>query len=351
MHASAAVTAAAAPPRPVHMVGPWADGLLLSGGLWMPALLAIAIAQPDAPTWAYWLLAFAVFDPHIATTWIRLYGDPAERRTHRGLAFGLPVAILGVLGVAALLVPPGALGLALYGWQWWHTVRQSYGVLRTYQGRRGTIGSVQAKLEVAALWAVPVAALLFQLRLDADDYLGFAKPGLPIPQPLLSAALALALSVVLAAAVGAVVRRLRGGELPGAELVLLGGTAAFFGTGALILEDLFWDNVLLSLYHSTQYVAFAALFQRRKAAGPGFEGGLVRWIGSPWRWARYLAVLLALGAAYAAVVRWLLPEVLPILALAVAEWTIRLHHYMVDARIWKLRKTPGVAQVLGVRPA
>ena len=311
----------------VWLMGPAPDVLLLSG-LGLVPLLALLPLPP--PAWLFPLATLFVFDPHIASTYMRLYIDADERRRSRLLAFVAPPVVVAATWAAIALVPPGILGFLLYHVQLWHTLRQSEGILRIYQRRRGS----RIWLDRAALWAIPLFGTLVQWQVGSGDYLGFPRPSIVLPLPALIVAGAIAGGLTLAFLVAAV-RNAGGPRTP--ELALILGNAFFFAAATLVVRDLGWENLVLSLYHGVQYVAIVGFYTQRRTSGR-----LLAW-AAPHVW-RYLALLVALGVLYALVFRHALPLLAAAPALLVVQWSVRIHHYVVDARIWRLRARPDVAE-------
>ena len=112
-----------------------------------------------------------------------------------------------------------------------------------------------------------------------------------------------------------------------------------------LLDNLLEITATLTIFHNLQYHRIVWQYEAGKGRRP--LGGL----------GPYLAAGLALGVV------WYGPRVLgahlagPGLlrnVLLGVGWGVAFHHYLVDARIWRLRRAPAVAQAIdggAVRPA
>jgi hypothetical protein len=305
-----------------------------AGGATQPALLAL-------------LLWGILFDgTHVMGTYARSYlaPDPRARAGLPGrwswllLAVGPLVAILD-----ATLLDPGRplfryflLGALL--WAYWHLVRQHWGFVALY--RRRAPGGVPAPLDEALLW---LGCLYPFVRFSLGP--AFAATGLPqlLPAPALPAA-TVVVDVGFAAAGTALLTAwtLCGGlDAPGPKHLFLALVIGFHLLVFAVLDDLLAITATLTIFHNLQY--HRIVWQHEAGKGRRPLGGLVP----------YLLAGLALGVA------WYGPRVLgahlagPGLVgnvLLGLGWGVAFHHYLVDGRIWRLRRTPAVAAALDVRP-
>jgi hypothetical protein len=299
-------------------------------GLLQPALLAVVL-------WGVF------FDgTHVVGTWARTYwaGDAASRA-------GLP----GAWSWAILLVGPalafhegafGAFLVAAYLWAFYHLVRQHWGFVALYRRRAGEAAG-PAWLDAALLWtgaAYPYA----RYALSA----GFAQSGLPVLVPLESAAalrpwLDRAATLAATALVGAWIARWRAGRLrPGPQHLLIATVAAFHAAVFATLADPLLVTAALTIAHNLQYHRIVWHHEAGKGRRP--LGGLVPYLGvgiafgACWYGARVAGAFLA-GPTTAGRV---------LLGLG---WGVALHHYLVDGRIWRVRRQPAVGVALSFAPA
>jgi hypothetical protein len=307
----------------------WAPPLAPAGGATQPALLAL-------------LLWGIVFDgTHVVGTYARSYlaPDPQARAGLPGRWSWLLLA-LGPLVALVDYVRPGLFPMFLLAallWAYWHLVRQHWGFVALYR-RRAPDGS-PARLDEALLW---LGCLYPFVRFS----LGPAYAASGLPQLVPSAALPpVRLALDVSAAIGAlalVTGWLRRGGLsaPGPRHLLMVLVVAFHVLVFALLDNLLAITATLTIFHNLQYHRIVWQHEAGKGRVP------LRGLGP------YLLAGLALGVV------WYVPRVLgahlvgPGLGrnvLVGLGWGVAFHHYLVDGRIWRMRRAPAVAAALGVR--
>jgi hypothetical protein len=301
-----------------------------SGGAAQPALLAL-------------LLWGIVFDgTHVAGTYARSYlAHDARARDGLPVRWSWLLLAVGPLVAVADRLRPGLYPfflLAALLWAYWHLVRQHWGFVALY--RRRAQDPSPARLDEAVLW---LGCLYPFVRFS----LGPAYAASGLPQLLPAAALPgarVALDVVAAAGAAGLlaVWFLRGGlRRPGPRHLLMVLVIAFHAAVFARLDNLLAITATLTIFHNLQY--HRIVWQHEAGKGRVPLGGL----------GPYLLAGLALGVA------WYVPRLLgahlagPGLlrnVLLGLGWGVAFHHYLVDGRIWRLRRAPAVAAALGVRP-
>jgi hypothetical protein len=333
----------------------WLQGAVLAG----LALVAFFVLAPPLTDATYApahpavlvLLAWGVlFDgTHVFGTYARTYlARDAESRAALPGRWSWGIVLVGpAIAVADhLLCEPGpsqlgragwlfrAFLLFAYLWAYWHLVRQHYGILVLYRRRAGGDARRRIDVETLVLWA---GCLYPYLRFSLGD--GYLRSGLPqtIP-PALVGPLRLALDAGLAAggaalAVALTLRRPRLG--PGH--LLLAVVIGFHLIVFALLDNLLTITAALTIFHDLQYHRIVWQYERGRGRVPA--GGL----------ARYLALGSLFGLA------WYAPRVLGVSlvgsdvarnALLGLGWGVALHHYLVDGRIWRVRRGGEVARAL-----
>jgi len=331
----------------------WFQGSVLAG---VALLIFFVLAPPIAaapnaaqPALLALLLWGILFDgTHVVGTYARSYlvREPGARA-------GLPgVGSLALFAVGpAAAVADWAVGGAVFPyflqaallWAYYHLVRQHWGFVALYR-RRAPADPTPVRLDEAFLW---LGCLYPFVRFSLTP--AFATTGLP--QLLPAAAVApvrhvLDGVVALAAVALAAVWIKRGGERAlGPKHAFLAIVIAFHLATFALLSNLLEITATLTIFHNLQY--HRIVWQHEAGKGRRPLGGLVP----------YLAAGLALGVV------WYGPRVMGAhlagpgllrnVILGVA-WGVAFHHYLVDARIWRLRRAPAVAQAIdggAVRPA
>jgi len=336
----------------------WFQGSVVAG----LGLLAFFLAAPRlddasyAPGHPAVLAVFlwgVLFDgTHVWGTYARTYFAPDEgsRAGLPGawswglLALGPAVALLdGALRATTRSEPVGAGWLfqaflfAAYLWAYWHLVRQHYGFLMLYRKRAGENERRGARLDSLILW---VGCLYPYLRFSLSE--SYARSGLPhmVPASLLPS-LRLGLDVAFGLALTATICLVLSGRIEpfrlGPKHLLLAIVISFHLAVFGLLGNLLTILATLTIFHNLQYHRIVWQYERGLGRTP--SGSLLR----------YLAFGLTLGLA------WYGPRVLGVAAvhsdlarnvLIGLGWGVAFHHYLVDGRIWRVRRSSVVSRAL-----
>ena len=343
------VTAAPAPASQPWIVSRrddlvWFQGSVLAG----LALLAFFVAAPplDGATAGPWhpavlavLLWGIVFDgTHVWGTYARSYLAP-DASSRAALPGRWSWAVLAV-GPAIALFAGSLFGLfqvIAYMWGYWHLVRQHYGFLMLYRRRAGEHAPRGARLDALVLW---VGCLYPYLRFSLSD--AYIESGLPLPLPAsILPALRAPLDLTFAVAVLGIVSLMVSGRIepfrPGPKHLLLLIVVGFHLLVFAELHNLLTILATLTIFHNLQYHRIVWQYERGLGRVP--SGSL----------SRYLALGLALGVAwYGARVfgsTAASSEIVRNVLLGLG-WGVAFHHYIVDGRIWRVRRSPDVARTL-----
>ena len=311
------------------------------------ALLAFFVAAPrlDAPgPWHPVLLAVLLwgicFDgTHVWGTYARSYLAP-DAASRAALPGRWSWAVSLAAGPAVALLAAPLFGFFLVGanlWGYWHLVRQHYGFLMLYRRRAGESERRGARLDALGLW---VGCAYPYLRFSLSD--AYVASGLPLllPPPVLTS-LRLPLDLAFVALAFALVVLVLSGRVepfrPGPKHLLIAVVTGFHVLVFALLDNLLAILATLTIFHNLQYHRIVWQYEHGHGRVP--SGGL----------ARYLALGLAFGAA------WYGVRVLGV-AVAASEttrnvllglgWGVAFHHYIVDGRIWRVRRSPEVARAL-----
>ena len=313
---------------------------LLIGSLWTIVLTAYWALKPAAAEVVNelplpWLILFAN-SAHFAASTVRLYSKPAYYREFRFLAFGFPAVTLAVLTVCVFL--PGEAGRYLQviylTWAPFHYAKQVYGLSLMYSFRSGLrLGDGEKRL---IYWTamLPFGYAVF----SGSPHMGVGwllSPEFVSANPLLLDGLQ-AIKQVLRILVYVVpallfVQLWRSKSAPPPLMVV----ALLLSNGlwwtALSFRDAF---VVATIGHSVQYMAIMLIYHvREQLREPGNTRG---WLSHAaafygkslilgyllfncWPWVFVLA-----GAGYAE-------------SMMMVVAVINLHHFIVDAYIWRLR--------------
>jgi hypothetical protein len=327
----------------------WFHGSVVAG-LVLLALFAAAppidprasLAQPALLAVVLWGVFFD--GTHVVGTWARSYWaqDAASRAALPG-SWSWAILLVG----PALAVHEGAFGaflVAAYAWAFYHLVRQHWGFVALY--RRRADGSAGPEwLDRALLWT---GALYPYARYALSER--YARSGLPVLLPDTAAAALRPLLDTAALALAALllsswVRHWRDGRLrPGPQHLLIATVAAFHAAVFAVLSDPLLITAALTIAHNLQYHRIVWHYEAGQGRRP--LGGLLPYLGvgvlfgACWYGAR-VAGAFAAGPS---------PLGRALLGLG---WGVALHHYLVDGRIWRVRRQAAVGAALdgGARAA
>jgi hypothetical protein len=355
-------TATAARPQP-WIISRYDDLLWFQGSVFVGvALLLFFWLEPGLDTTNYnalnpvvlvLLLWGVLFDgTHVWGTYARSYrvADPASRAA---LPSRWSWAIIGVGPLVALvdyaLLPasPSQLSSAgwlfrtflmfAYLWAYWHLVRQHYGFLVLYRRKAGEHDRRGGRVDALLLWT---GTLYPYLRFSLGD--AYLTSGLPqlMPAEWLAPArmmLDISFAVIMVGTIALVLSgRIEKPRLGPKHLLLavvIGFTFAVFS----LLDNLLTITATLTIFHNLQYHRIVWQYERGNGRTP--SGSMLA----------YLTLGLALGLV------WYMPRVLGVAlvqgslarnVLLGLGWGVAFHHYLVDARIWRVRRSPGVAQAI-----
>lgn len=331
-------------------VHPAFDLLVIGGGLslvftaWLslrsggdlPAVLA-------ANLWGVILLSNSA---HFAASTVRLYMKRGALRDLRFLTMGLPLVTMAVL-VVCLAFPElaGRHLMSLYfTWSPYHYAAQTYGLAVMYCYRSGFEPEPREKSWLRLCCLVPFVHAVLNARGAGLEWF--------VPEAMLEAKAVASARALLVVALGALsflaplalfARHQRGpGRMPLISLLLMVTNAAWWVT-LNYLDAFVWATV----FHGIQYLAIVTIFQVKE----DMRDAPAR----PW-WAyagRFYLMCLALG--YFLFQAW--PHAFVLAGFGYAQSlllvvaTINVHHFIVDAFIWRLRKDPNYAVVKAAAPA
>lgn len=227
--------------------------------------------------------------------------------------------------------------LGAYLWAYWHLVRQHYGFLMLYRKRTGETEARGARLDSLILW---LGCLYPYLRFSLSE--SYLQSGLPqmIPTSLL-APLRLTLDLAFGLGMPAAICVALSGRIEpfqlGPKHLLLAIVISFHLAVFALLDHLLTILATLTIFHNLQYHRIVWQYERGLGRAP--SGGLIRYI--------------ALGLAFGLV--WYGPRVLGVAAvhsdlwrnaLTGLGWGVAFHHYLVDGRIWRVRRSSVVSRAL-----
>jgi hypothetical protein len=341
-------------------VGPVFDTLWIGGGITLPAAAWLAadgrgaaeILGAGLP-----VLALLANQAHFAASTVRLYTKPGAVAAHPWLAYALPLATLALLTLCIAF--SAELGRHLWAlamtWSPYHYSAQAFGLASMYCYRSGL--ALEPGERRLLRWACLMPFFRFLLGgAGAGLGLGWLLPPALLSRPLVGAAMVIGVEVldVLVFALplaffALATRRARraapaGDAAPGVPLLALFPVLA---NGLWFVLFDYWNAfVWATVFHGVQYLAVVSIFHARERREAGARSALLPVAG-------LYAACVALG--YALFQCWPFGYVL--VGYGIVESTflvvaiVNIHHFVVDAYIWRLRKDPNYGTVMATAPA
>lgn len=338
--AAAPLPAASEPPRLLRLgrpfVHPLFDLMLIGGGLSLIVTAVIlslgekALHVSDGMAVTIVLLANMA---HFASSTVRLYTKPGAFRDYPFLTMGLPLVSLAVVTVA--LVFAGVAGGHLFSlyltWSAFHYGAQAYGLAVMYTYRSGLQLSTLDRRLVRAACMAPFVYTFVNGPASGLPWLApwmMEVPALEAARQVLLKAAALAALALPLVVYGRSVAQRR--AMPVISLLAIVSNSVWLIV--LLNRGLFW---WAAVFHGLQYLAIVTIFHVKDRQRVG--GASVGWLRPT---ATFYLSCVAL--AYLLFKAWPYAYVLAGFGLAesmlLVVAAINIHHFVVDAFIWKLRR-------------
>ncbi len=319
------------------------DTTLLAAPM-VAGLLAAVMVAADARLYPILLLAdlWLLGYHHVVATYTRLAFDTQSLRRNRFLAVDLlGIVTLVTLGVA-LTAGAWVVATAFLYLQWFHYMRQGYGIARMYY-RATPEGQMPGSRDLIAdlvIYLVPIYGIAARSATMGDRFLGIAVTPLVLPDSVLKV-----LGFAAAAAVIAWVARIVHAALTKTlDLQYAGFIAShivIFLVAYVTIADVNAGWLAINVWHNFQYVLVVWMSNaRRYAGGIDPSARFLSRLSQPGRVTMYFACCLAIATViYAALDRFTVIVLGGGMAITIGIYMgINFHHYIVDALIWKRRK-------------
>jgi hypothetical protein len=292
-----------------------------------------------------WLLGYH----HVAATFTRVCFDSESFKNHRSMVLILPFAVAIV--VLALLTGFGLWLIAtiyLY-WQWWHYTRQSEGISKAYAGKNRNFEVGNRTLLRVVHYATPIAGILTVSARQPTEFVFLPIWTLPVPMAVAQAAQILALAVTFAW-LWEQFQIWRRGALAATHFGYVVTHLVIYAVAYIGFEDPTRGWLVINMWHNAQYLAFVWMFNNRRfSAGVEPRHALLSTLSQTKNWWMYVVACLTVSTAfyYSAESVMAFLGVSSVATLAAFYQVVNFHHYVVDSRIWKLRR-PAVQQHVGI---
>ncbi len=329
------------------------DTFVVLGGATAVSLLLYTSARTGAAlALAGALFAMLTDMPHVLQTTLRVGLDRRERALH-GRRYLVSLAAIAA-GTGALFVTGHRPFVAMVWivWQFFHVIKQHYGISRIYAAKTGYRGPFRLFTAVLLLGCVTPLAYRLGQGMRFNEYVlfgqrmpfsGLGLPDLPVPRPLVVAMYAAAVVAGVLFAREQLKRRARAEQgLPWIVYATLGLALVSYNLSYLFVEDLYALIMIAAAVHSLQYHAISwrrnhERFARAEAERSTFLAILSRKQNVLW----YFAVMILFGATVASTeTMWL----------GYLPFVIVLHHFYMDGYVWRSALNPTLAADLGMAP-
>jgi len=319
----------------------------------------VVLARPDLFFYVMladlWLLGYH----HVISTFTKLTGTKEDRRENRFLIFYLPPIILATVAALAFGIGVWTIITIYFFWQWYHYVRQSYGIGTFYlrkQEKPSPYLREEKWINNLVIWSVPIWGILYRCYQGWDEFLfhGLWMPTVPLFVVQVAGAVAcVSAGLWLLTCVIAWMQS----RLPLARSLFIASHICTFYVGYIAINDINIGWLVANIWHNAQYVLFVWLYNTNRFKNPEQGAGGVMAYISQRTYGRVLAYfafcLMATTAVYSSMIygyRWIIGEneaVLTLLYIMTFQ-TVNFHHYVVDAKIWKARSAKN-SSVMNVR--
>jgi hypothetical protein len=298
-----------------------------------------------------WLLGYH----HVISTYSRIAFDAKSFEDNKFLVVVLPVIVAVCVGTALLLIGMWTLVSVYLYWQWWHYTRQSYGISRIY-ARKSGVDVSKDQLTTALVYTVPTVGILYRSYQAPAEFLFLELKTFPVPYWMVFA-VGLAAGIIFVAWIAQQVRRAITGNLRGVHVLYVLSHVAIFSIGYLAVTEINYGWLILNIWHNAQYILLVWFYNNNR-----FKNGIdnEHWLISQLSQRRNVVYYFAFSLGISTILYWVLSNFLTLISTSLVVSSavtiltvyqiINFHHYIVDSRIWKVRK-PILKQNLGLEPS
>lgn len=329
-------------------VHPLFDYLLIGGGL---SLLVIPIARAsmgDRAMMSYSMLPWFILcsnSAHFAASTVRLYTKPGTREALPFLTMAFPLVTIAILSLCMLVADfSGPFLQAIYlTWSPFHYAAQAYGIAVMYSYRSGCALTPGNK---RLLWWIAIIPFIRVLLQSTDKhYLWWFMPNATaiadapwsVSFGLVAAVLG-GLAIVLPWFLYIRVWRTQGQPMPLISLLAVVTNGIWF-----VVFSHYDAYIWATIFHGIQYLAIATVFHiKDQTARPENKRGPL--YHAFWFYA--ISLLLGYGLFNCWPQAYMLFGFGPAESVLLVIAVINIHHFIVDAYIWKLKPGDSNRQIV-----
>jgi hypothetical protein len=287
-----------------------------------------------------WLLGYH----HVVATYTRLAFDRSTFTANRFLALDLLTIV--VVATLALAFTAGAwvVASAFFYLQWFHYMRQGYGISRMFY-RAAAAGQASPApahdwITNVVIYLVPIYGMVDRSSTMGSQFLSMPIKTVALPEPVIlmfggAAAIAVGLWILRCA------RDMVRGHFDLPYTLFVASHVAIFQLAYVAIDDANVGWLAINVWHNCQYVMVVWMVNaKRYARGVDPSARLLSTISQPERAVAYFATCIGISTViYFGLDRLAVPALGGGLAASVGLYMgINFHHYIVDALIWKRRR-------------
>ena len=290
----------------------------------------------------YWVLSYH----HVISTFTRLCFDSESFRANRFLVLQLPLLVLAGILVLVMTVGSWAVATIYFYWQWWHTMRQSYGIAQAYRRKAGGLIRENPHMAELGLYLMPLWGLLHRHQ-GPISFLSLEIHVVPIPRAITDGVALLAIGYLVWWVADRFVAWWQG-RLPVAHTLYVLSHWAVFYVAYVALDNLNQGWLVGNLWHTAQYLMFVWMANAnrfRNGVDPQhrFLSTLSQRRNLPAYFLIFMMISTITYLTVGGIVRSFQSQA--VLAGLVIYQTINFHHFIVDAVIWKRPRAAAPATV------
>ena len=286
------------------------------------------------------IIAVTSFVAHRYFTFPLVYFDRIEFERRRLIYIIAPVFCLGFVALCYYLrIDDPEMFAFWYLFNYFHFVRQKYGILRIYSGK-GQWGHKQLDTWTSYLWGIAGFGYMFAYQANLEGrIMHYLHTLIGTPLPIVGAqAIYVAATAVT---IAWLIYELRSNQINWPKLLFVASVVFMYGIVPILSTDALF--IATSFSHSAEYIALVALTVYNKSKRDAFESPILTRAGHhiiPYT-AGFIVVVSALLYGLKS-----LSFALALPLFLVFTYGTSFMHFIYDGMIWKLRR-PRVAHEVG----
>jgi hypothetical protein len=284
-----------------------------------------------------WLLGYH----HVVATYTRIAFTADALRQNRIMAVDLLLLVTAVTLALAFTAGAWVVATSFLYLQWFHYMRQGYGIGRMYyratpEGREAGARDLTADL---VIYLVPIYGIAARSATMGEKFLELPVKTLVLPEAVvmaLGAAAALATGIWLVRSAASFAR----GTLNASYAGFVLSHVAIFLIAYNLIDDANVGWLAINVWHNFQYVLVVWMANNKRFGGEAVpRPSFLSRISQPHRGAAYFTTCLAISTFVYVILGRFVVAFGGGLAITLGIYMgINFHHYIVDALIWKRRR-------------